>query len=63
MAKWCEQRGSRQSVAAKMVNKKLMRRDQVMRELSVLRCVQHPNVTCLLDTFETTANYVLVLEM
>ncbi|XP_047667452.1 triple functional domain protein-like isoform X2 [Tachysurus fulvidraco] len=63
VAKWCEQQGSRRSVVAKLVNKKLMRREQVMRELNVLRCLQHPNVVGLLDTFETTTSYVLVLEI
>ncbi|TSL82500.1 Triple functional domain protein [Bagarius yarrelli] len=63
VAKWCEQQGSRRSVVAKLVNKKLMRREQVMRELNVLRCLQHPNIVGLLDTFETNTNYVLVLEM
>ncbi|KAB5586590.1 hypothetical protein PHYPO_G00003450 [Pangasianodon hypophthalmus] len=63
VAKWCEQQGSRRSVVAKLVNKKLMRREQVMRELNVLRCLQHPNVVGLLDTFETNTSYVLVLEM
>lgn len=63
VAKWCEQQGSRRSVVAKLVNKKLMRREQVIRELNVLRCLQHPNVVGLLDTFETNTSYVLVLEM
>ncbi|KAF7707997.1 triple functional domain protein-like isoform X2 [Silurus meridionalis] len=63
VAKWCEQEGTRRSVVAKLVNKKLMRREQVMKELNVLRCLQHPNVVGLLDTFETNTSYVLVLEM
>ncbi|XP_072536297.1 triple functional domain protein isoform X4 [Salminus brasiliensis] len=63
VAKWCEQRGTRRSVAAKLVNKKLMRREQVVRELNVLQCLQHPHLVGLLDTFETPTSYVLVLEM
>uniref|UniRef100_A0A8B9JQ19 non-specific serine/threonine protein kinase n=1 Tax=Astyanax mexicanus TaxID=7994 RepID=A0A8B9JQ19_ASTMX len=63
VAKWCEQRGTRRSVAAKLVNKKLMRREQVVRELNVLQCLQHPHLVGLLDTFETPSSYILVLEM
>ncbi|KAI4898076.1 hypothetical protein NFI96_018077 [Prochilodus magdalenae] len=63
VAKWCEQRGTRRSVAVKLVNKKLMRREQVVRELNILQCLQHPHLVGLLDTFETSTSYVLVLEM
>ncbi|XP_059423312.1 triple functional domain protein isoform X2 [Carassius carassius] len=61
VTKWCEQRGSRRSVAAKLVNKKLMRREQVVQELGVLQCLQHPHLVGLLDTYETPASYVLIL--
>ncbi|XP_073781896.1 triple functional domain protein isoform X2 [Danio rerio] len=63
VTKWCEQRGSRRSVAAKLVNKKLMRREQVVQELGVLQCLQHPHLVGLLDTYETPASYVLILEI
>uniref|UniRef100_A0A671LZ12 non-specific serine/threonine protein kinase n=1 Tax=Sinocyclocheilus anshuiensis TaxID=1608454 RepID=A0A671LZ12_9TELE len=63
VTKWCEQRGSRRSVAAKLVNKKLMCREQVVQELGVLQCLQHPHLVGLLDTYETPASYVLILEI
>ncbi|XP_073703801.1 triple functional domain protein [Garra rufa] len=63
VTKWCEQRGSRRSVAAKLVNKKLMRREQVVQELGVLQCLQHPHLVGLLDTYETPASYILILEI
>uniref|UniRef100_A0A673HH39 non-specific serine/threonine protein kinase n=1 Tax=Sinocyclocheilus rhinocerous TaxID=307959 RepID=A0A673HH39_9TELE len=63
VTKWCEQRGSRRSVATKLVNKKLMRREQVVQELGVLQCLQHPHLVSLLDTYETPASYVLILEI
>lgn len=63
VTKWCEQRGSRRSVAAKLVNKKLMHREQVVQELAVLQCLQHPHLVGLLDTYETPASYVLILEI
>lgn len=63
VTKWCEQRGNRRSVAAKLVNKKLMRREQVVQELGVLQCLQHPHLVALLDTYETPGSYVLILDM
>ncbi|KAI7806101.1 putative triple functional domain protein-like, partial [Triplophysa rosa] len=63
VTKWCEQRGTRRSVAAKLVNKKLMRREQVVQELAVLQCLQHPHLVALLDTYETPASYVLILDI
>uniref|UniRef100_A0A8C7CQB4 non-specific serine/threonine protein kinase n=1 Tax=Oncorhynchus kisutch TaxID=8019 RepID=A0A8C7CQB4_ONCKI len=63
VAKRCDQRGSKRAVAAKHVNKRLMRREQVLQELRILQCLEHPHLVGLLDTFETTTSYVLVLEM
>ncbi|XP_048850160.1 triple functional domain protein isoform X5 [Brienomyrus brachyistius] len=63
VVKRCDQRGSKQTVAAKLVNKKLMKRDQVTQELSLLHGLQHPHLVRLLDTFETATSYILVLEM
>ncbi|XP_066546525.1 triple functional domain protein isoform X7 [Amia ocellicauda] len=63
VVKRCDQRGSKRTVAAKFVNKKLMKRDQVTHELSVLQHLQHPHLIALLDTFETSTSYILVLEM
>lgn len=63
VVKRCDQRGSKRTVAVKLVNKKLMKRDQVTQELSVLQRLQHPHIVCLLDTYETSSSYALVLEM
>lgn len=40
-----------------------MRREQVVQELAVLQCLQHPHLVSLLDTYETPASYVLILDM
>lgn len=45
------------------MNKKLMRRDRVTQELHVHMRLQHPNIICLVDTYETPSSYALVLEM
>uniref|UniRef100_A0A7N8WP95 non-specific serine/threonine protein kinase n=1 Tax=Mastacembelus armatus TaxID=205130 RepID=A0A7N8WP95_9TELE len=61
--KRCDQRGSKRTVAAKHVNKKLLRREQVLQEIRLLQTLDHPNLVKLLDMYETTNSYVLVLEM
>lgn len=63
VVKRCDQRGSKRTVAVKFVNKKLMKRDQVTHEFNVLQRLQHPHLVRLLDTFETSSSYALVLEM
>lgn len=63
VVKKCDQKGTKRAVATKFVNKKLMKRDQVTHELSILQNLQHPLLVGLLDTFETPTSYILVLEM
>ncbi|XP_035386505.1 triple functional domain protein isoform X2 [Electrophorus electricus] len=63
VAKWCEQRATGRPVAAKLVSKKLVRRQRVVRELGVLRRVHHPHLVGLIDAFETPSSYVLILEI
>ncbi|XP_008419668.1 triple functional domain protein isoform X3 [Poecilia reticulata] len=61
--KRCDHRGSKRTVAVKHVNKKLMKRDQVTQELNLLQRLQHPHIVSLVDTFETSSSYAIVLEM
>uniref|UniRef100_A0A669EZY4 non-specific serine/threonine protein kinase n=1 Tax=Oreochromis niloticus TaxID=8128 RepID=A0A669EZY4_ORENI len=63
VTKRCDQRGSKRTVAAKHVNKKLLRREQVLQEIRLLQNLDHPSLVKLLDTYETASSYVLVLEM
>ncbi|XP_077209455.1 triple functional domain protein isoform X2 [Paroedura picta] len=63
VTKRCDQKGMKCEVAAKFVNKKLMKRDQVTRELGIMQNLQHPQLVGLLDTFETPSSFILVLEM
>lgn len=63
VTKRCDQRGSKRTVAAKHVNKKLLRREQVLQEIRLLQTLDHPNLVRLLDAYETANTYVLVLEM
>lgn len=50
-------------MAAKHVNKKLLRREQVQQEVRLLQSLDHPNLVRLMDTYETASSYVLVLEL
>uniref|UniRef100_A0A8D3DWC0 non-specific serine/threonine protein kinase n=1 Tax=Scophthalmus maximus TaxID=52904 RepID=A0A8D3DWC0_SCOMX len=63
VTKRCDQRGSKWTVAAKHINKKLLRREQVLQEIRLLQTLDHPNLVKLLDTYETFNSYILVLEM
>ncbi|XP_035019042.1 triple functional domain protein isoform X1 [Hippoglossus stenolepis] len=63
VTKRCDQRGSKRTVAAKHVNKKLLRREQVLQEIRLLQSLDHPNLVKLLDTYETFSSFVLILEM
>lgn len=58
-----DQRGSKRTVAAKHVNKKLLHREQVLQEIRLLQTLDHPNLVKLLDTYEMANSYILVLEM
>ncbi|XP_053289185.1 triple functional domain protein [Pleuronectes platessa] len=63
VTKRCDQRGSKRTVAAKHVNKKLLRREQVLQEIRLLQSLDHPNLVKLLDTYETFSSFVLILDM
>ncbi|MCI4392053.1 hypothetical protein PGIGA_G00141560 [Pangasianodon gigas] len=63
VVKRCDQKGTKRTVAVKLVNKKLMKRDQVTQELSILKRLQHPHIISLQDIFETPSSYALILEM
>uniref|UniRef100_A0A8C7R8N3 non-specific serine/threonine protein kinase n=1 Tax=Oncorhynchus mykiss TaxID=8022 RepID=A0A8C7R8N3_ONCMY len=63
VVKRCDHKSTKRTVAVKLVNKKLMKRDQVTQELSLLQRLKHTHLVRLLDTYETPSSYVLVLEM
>ncbi|GCC25469.1 hypothetical protein chiPu_0003879, partial [Chiloscyllium punctatum] len=63
VVKRCDQKGTKREVAAKYINKKMMKRDQVIHELGIMQNLQHPQLINLLDTFETPSNYIVILEL
>ncbi|KAL0962100.1 hypothetical protein UPYG_G00335640 [Umbra pygmaea] len=63
VVKCCDQKLTKRTVAVKLVNKKLMKRDQVTQEVSLLQRLHHTHLVTLLDTYETLSSYALVLDM
>ncbi|XP_056154644.1 triple functional domain protein isoform X2 [Lampris incognitus] len=63
VVKRCDHRSTKRVVAVKLVNKKLMKRDQVTCELNLLQRLQHPHLVSLIDTYETPSSYALVLDL
>lgn len=63
VVKRCDQKGTKQEIAAKFINKKMMKRDQVIHELGIMHNLQHPQLISLLDIFETSSNYIIILEL
>ena len=64
----CEHRSSKHTYAAKVVAKNLedpaKQRDGVIKEIAIMRTLQdHPNTVRLVDVFEESESYVLVMEL
>jgi hypothetical protein len=64
----CEHRSSKHTYAAKVVAKNLedpaKQRDGVIKEIAIMRTLQdHPNTVRLVDIFEESESYVLVMEL
>ncbi|XP_059801136.1 triple functional domain protein-like isoform X4 [Hypanus sabinus] len=63
VVKRCDQKGTKEEVAAKFINKKMMKRDQVIHELGIMQSLQHPQLISLLDIYETSSSYIVILEL
>ncbi|KAG7477235.1 hypothetical protein MATL_G00092010 [Megalops atlanticus] len=66
----CREKSTGQEYAAKYIKKRRGRsgrrgvtREDIEREVSILRQIQHPNVVTLHDVFESKAEVILVLEL
>ncbi|XP_051684886.2 death-associated protein kinase 3 [Oryctolagus cuniculus] len=66
----CRQKGTGKEYAAKFIKKRRLSssrrgvsREEIEREVSILRCVRHPNIITLHDVFENRTDVVLILEL
>ncbi|XP_035392161.1 kalirin isoform X1 [Electrophorus electricus] len=59
----CLQKACKKEVAAKFVNKKMQKKEQVAHEADLLKHVQNPQLVALADTYESPTAYILVLEL
>ncbi|XP_061081598.1 kalirin [Conger conger] len=63
VVKKCLNKVSKKEVAVKCIAKKMQKKEQVAHEADILRHVQHPQLPQLLDTYESPASFLLVLEL
>ncbi|XP_029009417.1 death-associated protein kinase 2 isoform X1 [Betta splendens] len=70
VVKRCTEKSTGAVFAAKFIKKRLhhvsrrgVSREEVVREVSILRELQHPNIVSLHDVYETRTDVVLVLEL
>ncbi|KAL6100434.1 kalrn [Pungitius sinensis] len=59
----CLNKSTKKEVAVKFVSKKMQKKEQVAHEADVLRHVQHHRLVALLDTYESPASLMLILEL
>ena len=54
---------TKEPVALKIMKKKGNKKEDVMREVSVLKKISHPGVLCMVDFMECDSEYLLVTEL
>ncbi|CAO2641320.1 Death-associated protein kinase 3, partial [Lemmus lemmus] len=59
----CQQKGTGMEYAAKFINRRGVSREEIEREVSILREIRHPNIITLHDVFENKTDVVLILEL
>lgn len=66
----CRQKGTGKEYAAKFIKKRRLSssrrgvsREEIEREVSILREIRHPNIITLHDVFENKTDVVLILEL
>lgn len=66
----CRQKGTGKEYAAKFIKKRRLAssrrgvsREEIEREVSILREIRHPNIITLHDVFENKTDVVLILEL
>ncbi|XP_041858726.1 kalirin isoform X2 [Melanotaenia boesemani] len=59
----CLNKSTKKEVAVKFVSKKMQKKEQVAHEADILRHAQNHQLVALLDTYESPASLMLVLEL
>ena len=59
----CKDKKSAEPCAVKVMLKKNNKREDVEREVTVLKCLDHPHLMKARDFSEDSANFVLVMEL
>ena len=59
----CESVESKESLALKVMLKKGNKKDDVMREIGILKKISHPGILQMTDFMECEKEYVLVTEL
>ena len=63
VVKKCVEKSTGNEYAAKLVKKRMVGKDEIEDEIYLLRRLKHPNLTSLIDYFDTPKNYVLIIEL
>ncbi|XP_067020221.1 kalirin-like isoform X6 [Acropora muricata] len=63
VVKKCVEKSTGNEYAAKLVKKRMVGKDEIEDEIHLLRRLKHPNLTNLIDYFDTPKNYVLIIEL
>lgn len=59
----CESLSTKQPLALKLMLKKGNKREDVLREVSILRKLKHPGLLCMTDFMECEKEFILVTEL
>lgn len=59
----CESLDTKKPLALKMMLKKGNKKDDVLREVSILKKISHPGILCMTDYMECEMEYILVTEL
>ena len=61
--KKCVQKTTGREFAAKLIKKRIVSREEVEKEISILRKLRHPHLNCFVDAYDTPKNFVLIVEL
>lgn len=59
----CETIDTKKPVALKIMLKKANKKDDVMREVSILKKISHPGILQMVEFMECQSEYILVTEL